>query len=258
MEKRQYIKIYKSLLESISATDEQIHFIEEQFADESSVVGIHNTYFEHKNFFDVGLRNYNSDYKNTNDLTNTVMYNTNLAVLLCYPNGDGIKREKTAIILKIPKEVFEHKQGIFQNLKDKTYGIPPEYIVGAFEDGKVIKNPSYNRDYNNKEAAVCKDSVESIKELQERQEQLKYFNSYYYKTNPIKSFFNSVRDSFLGRKKAPLALSAENKTINQNTKKDFLDAIVVKTDSANKEKESQIVDSNKEYESKSDGFDIDR
>lgn len=83
--------------------------------------------------------------KPTLDLSNTVMYNDLILPLMQYANGDGKNRGKTAIILKIPKSVFEEKAGIFEELEDGQYCIPPEFIIGALQE----KNKNYCQNQQN-------------------------------------------------------------------------------------------------------------
>jgi hypothetical protein len=154
---KNYRKTVRRYMRGVDATEAQLDFLIEQYGDTDCVVGIHNTYVEHENFFKVGLRNQTDLYQNSDDLSNTVYYSKMLVTLSIYPNGDGQKREQTAIILKIPKKVFTHEQGIFEKLPDGSYGIPSQYIVGAFSDGKVIENEKYEKGYNNPEAVKCSD-----------------------------------------------------------------------------------------------------
>lgn len=106
---------YKKGKESVDINDSQQRFIKENYLDEDYIIGIHNTDAEYKSFFEKGIFNNTSMGKPTLDLSNTVMYNDLILPLMQYANGDGKNRGKTAIILKIPKSVFEEKTGILKN-----------------------------------------------------------------------------------------------------------------------------------------------
>ena len=101
-----YKNLYKGMIKSVDATEEQLNFLLENYLDEDYIMGIHNTRSDHEVFFEVGLHNQTDMGKDSTDLTNTVMWSDNFASLMVYPNGDGNKRGNTAIILKIPKKVL--------------------------------------------------------------------------------------------------------------------------------------------------------
>ena len=154
--KRARKSIREQVRKGVDATEEQLKFLTEHFKDVDYIIGIHNTYIPPDDILKNGLHNYTSVYNKTNEITNTVMYSGQLISLAMYPNGDGNKREETAIILKIPKDVLMQKQGIFEVLPDGKYGIPSQFILGAFQDGKVIENPKYDKGYNNPNAEFCR------------------------------------------------------------------------------------------------------
>ncbi len=154
---KKYEDFTKNYIEHVCATDEQLEYLIKQYSDMDCVLGIHNTEMGFENIFRIGLRNQTYMYRNADDIANTVHCSRLLSVLAMYPNGDGKERGRTAIILKIPKKVFSHEQGIFETLPDGSYGIPTQFIVGAFTDGKVIENPAYEKEYNNPDALICED-----------------------------------------------------------------------------------------------------
>ena len=150
MNKRKYTKIYKNMLDNVDINEEQVEYLINLYSDEDCIVGIHNSEFvEPESFFEDGLYNYNDLNMKKEDLSNTVYYNDLLPPLLMYPSG-GNTRGGTAILLKIPKDVFEKKQGIFEDLNDNMYGIPPQFIVGAFYEGKILENEKYDRVYSSR------------------------------------------------------------------------------------------------------------
>lgn len=150
---------YKKGKESVDINDSQQRFIKENYLDEDYIIGIHNTDAEYKSFFEKGIFNNTSMGKPTLDLSNTVMYNDLILPLMQYANGDGKNRGKTAIILKIPKSVFEEKTGIFEELEDGQYCIPPEFIIGALQDGKIIRNEEYLQSHTNKQLLKCNNKI---------------------------------------------------------------------------------------------------
>lgn len=154
-ERKKLYEWYKKSKESIAISKEQQNFIKENYLDEDYIIGIHNTYIGYELFFKNGIFNSTSMEKPTLDLSNTVMYSDLILPLMQYANGDGNNRGKTAIILKIPKSVFEGKTGIFKKLEDNQYCIPPEFIIGALQDGKIIRNEKYLQNHTNEQLLKC-------------------------------------------------------------------------------------------------------
>lgn len=147
---------YKKGKEGVAINDSQQRFIKENYLDEDYIIGIHNTDAEYKPFFEKGIL---TTHQWENQLVyNTVMYN-DLYYLMQYANGEGKNRGKTAIILKIPKSVFEEKAGIFEELEDGQYCIPPEFIIGALQDGKIIRNEEYLQSHTNKQLLKCNNKI---------------------------------------------------------------------------------------------------
>lgn len=158
-ERKKLYEWYKTGKENVDINKDQQDFIKENYLDEDYIIGIHNTNIEYKPFFEKGILNNTSMGKPTLDLSNTVMYNDLILPLMQYANGDGKNRGKTAIILKIPKSVFEGKTGIFKELEDGQYCIPPEFIIGALQDGKTIRNGAYLQNCTNEKLLKCDNKV---------------------------------------------------------------------------------------------------
>ena len=151
---------FKELSKKLELTPDQVSFLLTQYGDEDCVIGIHNTWgIGHQAFFNTGLRNQTSMYEESNNLTNTVNYSDNLWTLLAYSNLNQKVPDNLSILLKIPKKVLEEKQGIFEKLPDGFHGIPTQFIVGAFGDGKVFKNENYDKNYYNENATKIEDGL---------------------------------------------------------------------------------------------------
>jgi len=152
---KQYVEVIKSINNGdIELSNEQFEFLKELYKKEGYVVGLHNTKINNSNsFFQNGLYN-NKDYhyNRTCDITNTVYYTPSFYGLMLYHHP-----QYTTIILAIPEDVITGKKGIFEELQNDNWGIPPQYIIGAFQDGKVIKNENYDPNYENKNAALLEE-----------------------------------------------------------------------------------------------------
>lgn len=211
---KKYRKLTREFVGRICATDEQIEYLIKQYSDIDCVLGIHNTEADYDNIFNVGLRNQTDMYQNADDLANTVYYSKLLSSLAMYPNGDGKKRGRTAIILKIPKKVFTHEQGIFEILPDGTYGIPTQFIVGAFTEGMVVDNPNYEKSYNNPEALKCNDPDYNNNDA-DKPIQIDAFEKEYkkYKSNSIVKRVVNFIERIRGRKRQAAMPPAE---VNKN------------------------------------------
>ena len=147
-----YKKIYKTVVTdvnngNIELTDEQFEFLKRLFLKKGFVLGYHNTIVTNINsFFENGLDN-NTDYdfKKTCDLTNTVAYSeVFLSALYYHHPGD------TTIFLLIPEDVITGQKGIFEDFEDNRFGIPPQYVVGAFQNGNIYINDHYDESYYNR------------------------------------------------------------------------------------------------------------
>lgn len=210
-------KSYKHTIKNMDATSKQAIFLLNQYQDEECIIGIHNTFQDHEYFFESGLHNYTSLNQPSTDLSNTVMYSDNLRSLMPYPNGDGKKRGNTAIILKIPKKVFSHEQGIFETLSDGYHGIPPEFIVAAFQHGEIIPNEKYDKNYYSENAIKCIDTIH----LQDRALHSKAFqetyNAHYKEKNSWKNrFLNFIAN--LKNNKNTLSLPSGKEPSHATTK----------------------------------------
>ena len=206
---RKYRELTRDFVGNVCATDEQLEYLIKQYSDTDCVLGIHNTETAYENIFDVGLRNQTDMFRNADDLANTVYYSKILCSLAMYPNGDGKKRGRTAIILKIPKKVFSHEQGIFETLPDGSYVIPTQFIVGAFTEGTVVANPNYEKSYNNPEALKCDDPDYNNDE--DKPIQIDVFKKEYkrYKSNSIVKRVINFIERLKGRKKQAMLPPAD-------------------------------------------------
>ena len=210
MKKRDYINITKDLLDSIDIKDEQIDYIIRMYADEDTIVGIHNTFKKDTDvYFKNGIMNTNDIGESVSSLSNTVMYTDMLPTLLAYANGDGEKREKTAIVLKIPKKVFEKEQGIFEKLDNGTIVIPPQYITGALQDGHVIENPQYNKDYIPPEDSIMCDKDDIVR-YKNKAENIQYCRQYL-QGSIFKRMMNKTLEFFKGRKNKNVKLLGDGR-----------------------------------------------
>ena len=171
-------------------------------------MGIHNTSIsEYESFFEKGLYNQTSMGKDTDELSNTVMYSDNFMSLMAYPNGDGEKRGETAIILKIPKKVFTHQQGIFETLPDGRYGIPTQFILGAFQNGEVVTNERYDKQYESDIAIKCEDRIN----MQDKELHAQTFRKVYASKRRKDKIINFIK-RITGRKQKQLSLPEGEKS----------------------------------------------
>lgn len=199
MNKKTFRKAFKSMIDNKTISEQQENYLKNLYADEDSIIGIHKTgTFE--SIFENGLHNYTSMDKASNDLSNTVMYSDLLPVLISYSSGaNNDERYPTSIILKIPKKVFNKEQGIFETLKDNTHGIPSEFIACAFENGKIIENPLYNKEYISDKAQLCEDSIafQNKKELINLYDECKRGSLFNQIMNKIKNVLNKNNTKLL-------------------------------------------------------------
>lgn len=195
-EKKYREKEYKALIKELSLSPEQVSYLLTQYTDEDCIIGIHNAkYIPRDNFFKTGLRNYTSMDEESNDLSNTVNYSDNLWTLLAYCNLNNESSDNISVILKIPKKVIEKEQGIFERLPDEYYGIPSQFIVGAFENGQVFDNENYDKYYNNENAIKEGENFKVI--YNNKIENADLFTKQYNKANEtikdrIKRFFKKI------------------------------------------------------------------
>ena len=213
--------IEKDLVEEIILNPKQIDYFIDLYRDNDKILGIHKTLNEYKAFFKKGLFNQNSMNINSDDLSNSIYYSTNLIPLLSYVK----ESEERAIILKIPKDVFTNKQGIIEKDKFGKYYIPTQFIFAAFQDGEIYVNPYYDENYVNEDAIKCWDN-QKITDF-DRGKQIKNYRKYEKKykrpkiSDKIKTFFNK----FLKKQKAleepeeELSIEEKVQIINDNLRK---------------------------------------
>lgn len=132
---------------SVSLTNQQYYFLKRIYLKDGFKIGLHNTYISANTIFENGLYNQNSMGKDSNDLTNTVFLTSHFINLLPYHD-----KNNTTILLLIPEDVINEKQGLFEYLKNGIWGIPTEFIIGAFEGENLVLNDKYNPLYNNLES----------------------------------------------------------------------------------------------------------
>lgn len=215
-EKKELRKDYRKLIKDLNLTPDQVAFLLTQYVDEDFIIGIHNTMAGYDNIFKQGLRNQNSQYKNTDELANTINYNDKIWTLLAYANLQQSVGYRQSIILKIPKKVFSQEQGIFEELPDGFYGIPSQFIVGAFEDGQVIENEKYDREYSNPEAGKISQGESVVyRNKQERADLfMEEYNRFY---NSRRSRFSKfIKRIFGGKKEKTLMLESGEEQEKEN------------------------------------------
>lgn len=161
---------------NIKLTDEQFEYLKKISLEKGIIVGMHNTDEDLNSFFNTGLYN-NRDYlfKETCDLTNTVAYSSVFLARLGYHSP-----RFTTILIMIPEEVIEGKKGFFERLNDGGWGIPPEYIIGAFKSGEIISNPNYKKDYFNPNAKLVEDSEDIPLSYEERKQEIEICSKAFY------------------------------------------------------------------------------
>lgn len=168
------LKQYKNVVSgihngNIELTDEQFEFLKSMFLKKGFILGYHNTKLMDVNsFFENGLYN-NVDYKyaKTCSLTNTVAYSQLFLTSLYYHHP-----RYTTIYLLIPEEVIAGKIGIFEELKDENFGIPPQYIVGAFQNGRIYINNRYDENYYNSKSLKIEEFETVTRTEQEKKEEV--------------------------------------------------------------------------------------
>lgn len=151
-----YITFLKEAMNDTELTNEQFEFFKHLYLEDERTIGLHNTNNHNINsFFSNGLYN-NSDfyYQKSKSLTNTVAPITTFVSALLYHHPNYV-----TIILSLPNEAIKGNQGILETQKDGSQGFPPEYIIGAFYDGKIFLNKNYNEHYKNKDATPIDDPM---------------------------------------------------------------------------------------------------
>ncbi|MCI6266297.1 MAG: hypothetical protein MR598_05570 [Erysipelotrichaceae bacterium] len=176
------LKEYKDVIRGINdgnieLTDEQFEFLKSMFLKEGFILGYHNTNVVDVNsFFEKGLYN-NRDYRfeKTCDLTNTVAYSQMFLTSLYYHHP-----RYTTIFLLIPEDIIAGKIGIFEDLKDGKFGIPPKYIVGAFQNGRIYINNSYDEFYYNQGSLKIEEPEIISRTMKDKEEEVFVCSQAYY------------------------------------------------------------------------------
>ena len=161
----EYIDFLKDVINSTELTTEQFEFLKNLYLKDNQTIGLHNTnYNKIDSFFENGLYN-NQDfyYKKSESLTNTINPETHFGAAIAYHHPNYV-----TIILSLPNEVITGNRGILEPLKDGKWGFPPEYIVGAFYDGKIFLNKNYNEHYKNKNATPIDDPITDVFKTKEQ------------------------------------------------------------------------------------------
>lgn len=159
-------------------TEEQFEFLKDLYLQDKKIVGLHNTHYDDVNsFFKNGLTN-NTGYlgEKSTSLTNTVYPSTQFFPLLTYHHP-----RYTTIILLLNEDIIEGKEGIFKDLDNEYYGIPKEYIVGAFQNGKIYKNPNFRENYKDQSALKTTDKGSYlIRTKEEKEDEVKFCSDIFY------------------------------------------------------------------------------
>ena len=155
-------------------TDEQMQYILEAYQESGYVIGMHKAGVTHEAIFAEGIRNQDSNYKNSTDITNTVT--TAITPDIICLNTNLREDRKSAIILKIPKECLYGEENFYKVNEKGINIIPTEFILGALEDGKIYENEQYKgecksatiRDEGEMAESIRKHYNKSFGEIQEQ------------------------------------------------------------------------------------------
>lgn len=168
----------KDFVNQSDLTEEQFEFLKDLYLQDKKIIGLHNTHYDDVNsFFKKGLTN-NTGYlgEKSTSLTNTVYPSTQFFPLLTYHHP-----RYTTIILLLNEDIIQGKEGIFKDLDNEYYGIPKEYIVGAFQNGKVYKNPNFRKNYKDSSALKTTDKGNYIiRTKEEKEEEVKFCSDIFY------------------------------------------------------------------------------
>ena len=160
-----YINWLKEVIDNTELTTKQFEFLKNLYLKDNQTIGLHNTHYNKiSNFFEIGL--YNNQhfwYKKSKSLTNTINPESHFGAAIAYHHPSYV-----TIILSLPNEVITGNTGILEPLKDGKWGFPPEYIVGAFYDGKIFLNKNYNEHYKNKDATPIDDPITDVFKTKEQ------------------------------------------------------------------------------------------
>ena len=207
-QKGKIIKLLKGIINDVDMTEEQVHFLLNNYKDEDTIIGIYNTYQNYNDIFEKGIEMQNVKEKETRDLTSTIMYSDNIVSLSLYPIGTKYK-EGTAILLKIPKKVFLKEQGILEYMDNGTFMIPKQFIIGAFNNKEVIENTNYDKDYDAAKLFKCKNEVV----LCDKEILYSCFKKVYARNEFIKKIKEFLRKIGIIRDKLPLLEAPKEESI---------------------------------------------
>lgn len=178
----------KDFVNQSDLTEEQFEFLKDLYLQDKKIVGLHNTHYDDVNsFFKKGLTN-NTGYlaKKSTSLTNTVYPSTQFFPLLTYHHP-----RYTTIILLLNEDIIQGKEGLFKDLDNEYYGIPKEYIVGAFQNGKVYKNPNFRKNYKDSSALKTTDKGSYvIRTKEEKEDEVKFCSDIFYMNKDLEKLNN--------------------------------------------------------------------
>lgn len=170
-----YMDFIKEITETTILTEKQFEFIKNLYLQKGKIIGLHNTYNGNvDSYFNTGLYNYDRMGQKNTDLTNTVMTSSFFTPLVSYHGKD------TTIILSFDEEILKGERGVFENLKNGMFGIPPEYIVGALKGKEIIINPKYESNYRNDSAIKLTEVSFSSHNDKEKEEEVRFCSTLFY------------------------------------------------------------------------------
>lgn len=145
------------------------------YLQEGKIVGLHNTYNGNvESYFNTGLYNYDRTGQKNTDLTNTVMHSSFFAPLVSY------HRKDTTIVLLFDESIMKGERGVYENLRNGMFGVPPEYIVGALQDEEIITNPNYDSNYKNDSALKLTEISFNSRSKKEKEEEVRVCSTLFY------------------------------------------------------------------------------
>lgn len=170
-----YLRMIKDNVDNTRLTEQQFEFLKNLYLTDGKIVGLHNTFNRNLSaYFDTGLYNYDSIGKENLSLSNTVMTSSLLSSLIPY------HVKNTTLILAFDEELIKGEPGLYEGLKDGKFGIPTKYIVGAFQNGKVITNPNYDPNYKNKYAIEIDDAKSNFLDQRAKEENARICSTLFY------------------------------------------------------------------------------
>ena len=182
-----YMRAVKDSIDSTELTEQQFEFLRTLYLTDGKVVGLHNTFNGNiQTYFDIGLYNYDRLGREDLSLSNTVMTSSLFSSLIPY------HVKNTTIILVFDENIIKGELGLYEGLKNGRFGIPPKYIVGAFQNEKIITNPNYDYNYNNQYAIEIDDSKSKFLDKKTKEENVRICSTLFYakKDSEDKKFTN--------------------------------------------------------------------